>query len=212
MAPVDRDCLPPLVLDSVARVVSGKNRFAVKVKDSVEQRPSLTFCGVKSVFAGTDGDGALKYEFKAPENGWPQGLTADGIIAVDAASNRKRTPFFLLNSPKPANSVVVGKDGRYHEDGKPIFPLGIYEVETNYLAEVRAAGFDIVHLYRWESDRDNSACRDYLDACRAAGLRAFVGFDRRSIMADDREHVAQRVAALASIPRSSAGISMMNRR
>jgi hypothetical protein len=73
-------------------------------------------------------------------------------------------------------------------------------VATNYLAEVKSAGFDVVHLYRWESSRDNRTCREYLDACRAAGLRVFVGFDRRSIMADDREHVAQRIAALASHP------------
>ena len=199
-ASADRDCLPPLVQDSAARIVSGKGSFAVRVKDSGARRPTLTFCGVKGVFAGTDGAGLLTYVFAAPEDRWPMGLTVDEILAVDAAGNRRRTPFFLVNAARPVNPVVVGSDGRYHENGKTIFPLGIYEVATNYLSEVKSAGFDVVHLYRWESDRDNSACRDYLDACRAAGLRTFVGFDRRAIMADDREHVAQRIAALASHP------------
>ena len=199
-APVQRDCLPPLVKDSAARVVSDKDSFVVRVKDAGERRPSLTFHGVKGTFAGVDGDGLFKYVFESPGGGWPPGLTTGEVLAVDAAGNSRKTLLFLINSAKPENSVVIGKDGRYHENGKPVFPLGIYEVATNYLAEVKSAGFDVVHLYRWESSRDNMACREYLDACRAAGLRVFVGFDRRSIMADDREHVAQRIAVLASHP------------
>ena len=200
MAPEGHDCLPPLVKGQAARVTSRNAPFSVTVKDVGRKRPEVRFLGRKARFVRDGGGGLLEYEFRAPENGWPAGLTAGDVTAVDAAGNRKETPFFLLNSESPVNPVSVGAGGRYQENGKTIFPLGIYEVEAKYLKEVRAAGFEVVHLYRWERDRDDEACSEYLDACRAAGLRAFVGFDRRAIMEGDCRHVAQRVAALASHP------------
>ena len=99
--------------------------------------------------------------------------------------------------------MVVSADGRYEQDGKRIFPLGIYEVAPKYMQEVRQAGFDVVHTYRWESDQDDVACRAYLDACwQADGLRAFIGFDRGTrsqdgIVQGNFAHIARRVGALA---------------
>jgi hypothetical protein len=86
--------------------------------------------------------------------------------------------------------------------GRRFFPLCIYEVKPEFMKEVRQAGFDAVHLYRWEGAADDASCREYLDQCRAAdGLRAFIGFNRgqngNGLMQGNYEMVARRVGALA---------------
>ena len=66
-------------------------------------------------------------------------------------------------------------------DGKPLFPVGIYGVPTNYLAEVAAAGFNTV--IRWggvggnqalakatNEDAKRKILTDYLDLAQAQGL------------------------------------------
>ena len=205
-APRDCDCLPPLVRETAVRVYDAGSAFAVSVKDGGGRRPVLTFAGLQGEFVRAIGDGLLEYSFRPPAAGWAAGLTDGEITAVDEAGNRKASRFWLLNAPKPANAVKVGAGGRYEQNGKPIFPLGIYQVDPKYMGEVKEAGFDIVHLYRWEEQAvDDAECRTYLDACSGSGLRAFVGFDRgknsgRGIVNGNFEHVARRVAALADHP------------
>ena len=209
VAPAARDCLPPLVVENAARVVSPSESFSVRMREAGEAPPTAMFVGgpqpssagtIKSVATLASlnkKDGTWLCTFPAPEKGWPSGLTAGEIVATDAAGNRRASRFWLLNAPKPPNAVVIDGEGRYRENGRTIFPLGIYEVAPQHFQTVKAAGFDVVHLYRWERDRDDAACRAYLDRCREAELRAFVGFDRAAIIAGDIEHLAHRVGTLA---------------
>ena len=143
--------------------------------------------------------------FAPPPGGWPAGLTEGRLIATDATGNASTNIFWLLNAPAPTNAVVIGVDGFYLENGQRIFPLGIYEVEPADMPDVRAAGFDVVHNYLWERTQDDAACRRYLDACGANGLRAFIGFDRgvrtgKGILQGNFGCVARRVGAIADHP------------
>ena len=220
-APADRDCLPPLAVENAARVVAPTSPFSVHVRETGGMPPTVTFGGRRESCSQLSSEGTLRSvatltnllgsvatlanvtgnlwlcTFAAPEGGWPSGLTEGELVASDAAGNRRASRFWLLNAPKPPNAVVIDAKGRYSENGRTIFPLGIYEVAPRHFQTVKAAGFDIVHLYRWESDRDDAACRAYLDGCRDAGLRAFVGFDRAAIAAGEIGHLAHRVGALA---------------
>ena len=205
-APKDVDCLPPRVLTKACRVTDPGESFVVRVKDACANIPVVRFGAVTGRYAGSDGGAVLQYAFTAPTDGWPRGFTEGQVVAEDAAGNRVASPFWLLNAPQPENGVTVESDGCYWQGRKRIFPLGIYEVATKYMAEVRAAGWDVVHTYRWEYSQDDVACRKYLDACWAAdGLRAFIGFDRgecshQGIVQGNLAHVARRVGALADHP------------
>ena len=211
-APVDRDCLPPRIVSRGARVCAADQSFSVRVKEKNPCEISVVFKASGLEVAALpygeppsrrlEGD-EVEYRFAPPSGGWPKGLTEGNLVAKDAAGNVATRRFWLLNAPKPSNAVVVSADGRYEQDGKRIFPLGIYEVAPKYMQEVRQAGFDVVHTYRWESDQDDVACRAYLDACwQADGLRAFIGFDRGTrsqdgIVQGNFAHIARRVGALA---------------
>lgn len=201
----DADCIPPLVQTQACRVTGSNESFVVSVKDMSTRLPCVFWMGVKGVYAGFE-CGTLKYRFDPPAGGWRQGLTDGEILAVDAAGNRSSTRLWLLNASKPGNAVTIGSDNCFRQDGKAIFPLGIYEVSPKYLKEVRGAGWDVVHQYKWEELQDDIACRGYLDDCWAAdGLRAFIGFDRglvsrNGIKQGNFEHVAKRVGALADHP------------
>ena len=210
--PVDRDCLPPLIVSRGARVCAADQPFAVRMKEKNPREISVVFkANGLEVAALPYGEppsrrlesDEVEYRFAPPADGWPKGLTEGCLVAKDAAGNVATRQFWLLNAPKPANAVIVSKDGFYEQVGKRIFPLGIYEVAPKYMQEVREAGFDVVHTYRWEYDQDDGACRAYLDACwQADGLRAFIGFDRGTrsqdgIVQGNFSHVARRVGALA---------------
>ncbi len=200
-APANRDTLPPLLKTEAARVTAPTESFTVRVKDDPSvPRAKVTFDGVTAKFAG-ERDGLLDFRFDPPAGGWRPGLTAGDMVLVDAAGNRGARRFWLNNAPKPANDSVIAADGRFAVGGRRFFPLGIYEVAPKYMLEVRRAGYDVVHTYRWESSQDDAACAKYLDACWAAeGLRAFVGFDRSSLVNGEYEHVASRVAAIGAHP------------
>ena len=205
--PKDRDCLPPAILGNAQRITDGTRSFTVRVREN-GPAPVVTYLGVTGTCTRTEAGGMRDYVFTPPATGWPRGFTEQDIVAVDAAGNRAARTFWLLNAPAPANGVVVDRDGWFSQtaDGTRVFPLGIYEVEPKYLAEVRAAGIDAVHLYRWENSQDDDACRAYLDTCwKTDKLRAFIGFDRgnasgHGIVQGDFAHVARRVGALATHP------------
>ena len=217
-APQDADCLPPLVRTRARRVTDGNEPVAVLVGDGGTEPPKVALrvnnlllpacChGAGKAAGGRQGQRpAWEFAFAPPPGGWPPGLTECEIVAEDSAGNSAATPFWLLNTPIPANPVTIGPDGCYWQGGERIFPLGIYEVAPKYMAEVRAAGWDVVHQYAWEYSQDDDACRDYLDACWAAdGLRAFIGFDRGvtthdGIVQGSFAPVARRVGALAGHP------------
>ena len=203
---LDRDCLPPEILTVACRVKHPHEVVSVKVRECGPGVPKLTLGKAVGVCGSTDANGVRIVTFRPPENGWPLGFAELSLEAVDADGNKNVQPFWLLNAPKPDNAVTVDGDGRYSEKGEPIFPLGIYEVMPCDMNEVRAAGFDLVHTYRWEDCQDDSGCLKYLDACWSSGkLRAFIGFDRglksgNGIIQGNFASVARRVGALANHP------------
>ena len=204
-ARADVDCLPPAVVGKAARVTDARQHFTVQVRERSGRMPSVEFAGVKAKPCGQGRDGAFVFTISPPDDGWKRGVTEADMITRDQAGNVGKFRFYLLNAPKPANAVTVDADGNYRVDGKPYFPLGIYQVTKPHLQEVKAAGFDLVHMYRWEKIAENEPCKDYLDACAAAGLRAFVGFDRGGYtgngLKDGNLHaIVGRVGALADHP------------
>ncbi len=205
-APKGRDCLPPDIRASAKRVLAADGAFTVPVWEDGLKAPRVTFGDVKGTCGRRDRDGVRTVTFKAPAGGWAKGLTEGEITATDAAGNVATRPFWLLNAPKPANDVVVDAVGNFVEAGRRIFPLGIYEVWPKDFREVRDAGFDVVHAYRWEGTQDDSPIVEYLDACwKTDGLRAFIGFDRgnetkNGLRQGNFGHLARRTAALAGHP------------
>lgn len=206
-APVDRDCLPPEVLSPGARVLSSDGSFDVVVRDDTFRGVKLTFEGSVAVEGSEAGKGLRRYTFHPPAGGgWAKGLTTADILTEDAAGNKAACVFRLLNAKRPDNHVQLDGEGFYTVGGKRFFPLSIYEVKPKFMAEVRKAGFDNVHLYSWEGSKNDEACRSYLDKCwQADGLRAFIGFDRgrwsgSGLIQGNYDHVAKRVGALADHP------------
>lgn len=204
-AEAGKDTLAPLLESRAARVTSGGDAFTVRLRER-KGVPQARFLGVTGVCASA-GDGEYDCRFKAPEKGWPKGFVEGEIEVCDEAGNRAARTFYFLNAPKPENAVVVGTDGMFHERGRRIFPIGIYQVATQYMAKVRSAGYDVVHSYNWECSQDDVACRRYLDACWSnKGLRAFIGFDRGNrkdvdgIKQGNFAHTARRVGRLADHP------------
>ena len=143
--------------------------------------------------------------FFAPDGGWPQGFTEANLSVTDTAGNSTNLLFWLLNAPQPANAVTIDANGFYRVGGERFFPLMIYEVEEDEMADVAAAGFDVVHNYKWEKNRSLNSVRSYLDTCSANGLRAFIGFDRgtttgEGLIQGNLTWAARRVGALADHP------------
>ena len=206
LASAETDMFAPVVLTKACRVLSSDESFRVRVKDSAFRLPDVRFGAAKGRYVGSDERGVLEYLFVPPASGWAKGLSEGTITAIDGAGNKAEKKFYLLNAPRPDNSVTLEADGCYWQSGRRIYPLGIYEVPVADMQEVKAAGWDVVHSYQWEFSQDDAACRKYLDACWAAdGLRAFVGFDRgvnskKGIVQGNLAHVARRVGAMATHP------------
>lgn len=103
------------------------------------------------------------------------------VAAADYAGNRLQADWYLLVKPAPdAGVVTVRPDGVTLVDGKPFFPIGIYSVSKrpannnsfdDALAELKAAGFNLVHTY---STARNSDFRELYDAARKHGMMMFV--------------------------------------
>lgn len=200
-----KDTLAPQLMTRAKRVTSSEAQFTVRIREQ-NGAPKAEFLGVAGVCAEID-EGEYRCRFAAPNGGWPKGFTEGVIKVCDTAGNRAEHAFYFLNAPKPENAVVVGVDGMFHENGKRIFPLGIYEVAPKYMTEVRQCGYDVVHTYRWEGNQDDAECRKFLDECWAHdGLRAFIGFDRGNygqkfgIKQGNFAHTARRVGHLADHP------------
>lgn len=203
--PVTKDCLPPTINTKAKRILNASDPLTISVTDkNSTAQPTLKISIGDTTILPTKvtptGNNGYDMTFQ-PKQGWPKGFTTLKLQAIDSSGNTTEADFWLLNAPKPSNEVIIDKNGRYSSNGKTIFPFGIYEVTKRDMLEVRRAGIDAVHTYRWEGSRDDVGCRKYLDDCwEAEGLRAFIGFDRKAICNAEFEVVAKRVGALADHP------------
>ncbi|MGI5924197.1 MAG: hypothetical protein ACOX9E_09660 [Lentisphaeria bacterium] len=207
--PVERDCLPPIIISRAWRVTAPDGGVTLIVSDEDALAPTIA-AGIGDNQAASVsapralGDKRFAYTLSMP-GGWPRGLNTLHVTATDPSGNRAEQALWLLHAEKPANAVVVDSDGNYNQNGQKIFPLGIYGVESDDMPVIKDGGFEVVHTYRWECSQDDVACREYLDACAANGLRAFIGFDRGAgsgcgLIQGNFAHLAKRVGALADHP------------
>ena len=208
-APIDKDCLPPVIHSKARRLLNANDPLVVEISENSGVQPVVTATAPDTSaikvtnLPKKDGNFIVSL---LPENGWKRGFSSVSVTAVDQTGNKATKVVWLICAPAPDNAVVIDKDGCYSQNGKRIFPFGIYEVVKPDMLEVRHAGFDVIHTYRWESDQDDVECRKYLDDCWDADhLRAFIGFDRgngsgNGIVQGNFEHVARRVGALCDHP------------
>ena len=140
-----------------------------------------------------------------PVPGWPTGAHEVTVRLADSKGNVGQATTWIVHGPRAARPIAWTRDRGLRVGERYEFPLGIYQVRTEDLARVKDAGFDLVHIYTWEGSQDHAAARQYLDAVHAAGLRAFVGFDRgnasgRGLVQGNFGMVARRIAALRDHP------------
>ena len=84
--------------------------------------------------------------------------------------------------------------------GKPHDAIGLYNVGVANMPEVKAAGFNTIHSYRWEDTNDNDAAKAYLDAAHANGLGVFMGLNRNPVLKEQHDIAIERVNALKRHP------------
>ncbi|MBR6057624.1 MAG: hypothetical protein IKP58_05575 [Victivallales bacterium] len=208
-AAIDRDCLPPVIHSKARRLFNANDPLVIEISENSGVQPVVTATAPETstikVTSLPKKDGNFVFSL-LPENGWKRGFSTIAVTAIDKTGNKATKAVWLICAPAPENAVVIDKDGCYSQNGKRIFPFGIYEVVKPDMLEVRQAGFDVIHTYRWEGDQDDVECRKYLDDCWAADhLRAFIGFDRgngsgNGIVQGNFEHVARRVGAHCDHP------------
>ena len=208
-AAIDRDCLPPVIHNQAQRILNANTPLVVEMTENSGVQPVVTAAAKGNAAIAVTNlppkDGKF-YASLLPEGGWKRGFSSIAVTAIDNSGNKATKDIWLICAPVPENAVVIDKDGCYSQNGHRIFPFGIYEVVKPDMLEVRQAGFDVIHTYRWEGDQDDVACRQYLDDCWAADhLRAVSGFDRgngsgNGIVQGNLRHVAERVGALADHP------------
>ena len=208
-AAIDRDCLPPVIHNQAQRILDANTPLVIEMSENSGNQPTVTAVSKGNAAIAVTNLPPKDGKFFAsllPEGGWKRGFSSIAVTAMDNSGNKATKDIWLICAPIPENAVVIDKDGCYSQNGHRIFPFGIYEVVKPDMLEVRQAGFDVIHTYRWEGDQDDVECRKYLDDCWAADhLRAFIGFDRgngsgNGIVQGNLRHVAERVGALADHP------------
>ncbi len=196
-ASLDQDTTPPRIVAGSCYLAAPRQAVRFRCMDNQ---------GVTSVSLRLDGrdvsaavrvrDGVAEY---VPEQNWTDGLHVAEAAVRDAAGNTARTTFFFTHSP-PLSTIAWERHGGVAVDGRKHFLLGMYGVRTKDMPEIANGGFDFIHNYRWDGSGTDAEALEYLDAARRHGLRVFIGFDRRRLMAGDDAFVARRVGALMAHP------------
>ncbi len=197
--------VPPQIIADHARLLSSDlpYRFSAKADDGVKNVTIVDADDATRTFAiAKQNDGS--YQVTA-YGGWKSGLNTLIITATATNGASETKKVWIVCAPKPEDVIVIDKEGRYTENGQHIFPLGIYQVAPEQMSEVKAAGFEVVHMYTWEGSQDEAAAKAYMDAAQAAGIRVFIGFDRglhsqNGIVQGNLELIARRVGSLATHP------------
>ncbi|MFQ6097348.1 MAG: hypothetical protein ACE5O2_06420 [Armatimonadota bacterium] len=140
--------------------------------------------------------------------GWRPGLHWLRLRAADARGNvtEDECPFVFA---KVGTRYSFRRDGVLLENGRAVFPFGIYQIDEEDMANAKRLGFDLVHNYRFEGSQDDQGARDYLDAAAEHGLKVFMGFDRgkssgNGLMQGNLRMLARRVGTLMDHPALAA--------
>ena len=204
--PEDANCLPPQISASHGRLLDPTEHytFSVAAEAGLQDISISDLDTPKTTFELTELPSEGQWQI-LPQGGWKNGLNTIRITATAKNGVAETRQVWLVCAPKPEKVIAIDHDGHYTENGERIFPLGIYQVEPKEMAEVKAAGFEVVHKYAFESGQDDQKAKEYLDAAVAAGLRVFIGFDRghhtkNGIVQGNFTMMARRVGMLANHP------------
>ncbi|MEW6360334.1 MAG: hypothetical protein AB1696_28630 [Planctomycetota bacterium] len=203
-APVDADTTGPEIVPLAQSLTDQSDALRVRIVDpSVVSPDTIRTSGIEGKMFHVEhrGDAA---EIRA-EGGWPRGAHLLKIEAADKLGNRSSKEFWIAVAPAPPKKLTWEWQRGIFDGEKHIFPIGIYQVKEEDYARVKQAGFDMVHQYTWEGSQDDVKAREYLDGVHAAGLTAFVGFDRggwskKGLVQMNYTHIANRIAALRDHP------------
>ncbi len=88
-------------------------------------------------------------------------------------------------------------------NGKPFFPIGIYQAGADDMPILAKAGFNTVHTYMWEDHDEEAAARDgqeWLDAARKNKLMALASFYRPYMRTMNWDRCSKRIELFRNHP------------
>ena len=109
---------------------------------------------------------------------------------------------FGLKSEVSAGVEVVGNKCVL-VDGKPFFPIGMYQVPPDDIPILAKAGFNAVHYYMWEDHDEEEAAKagqEWLDTAQKYKLLGLASFYRPSMRAMNWEKCGQRIERFRNHP------------
>lgn len=175
---------PTVVRTSESPINDGGKPLIVKLTDDSGDS-GLDWSSVILVLDGRDvtdkkqrtQDGFLIH----PEEPFSQGLHKLRISAADYNGNTvERTVFFLVGEKAKTGIVTLRDDGVTMIDGKPFFPIGIYNVSKQdfnghnldkALADLKEAGFNFINHY---PPKRNLDFQEFLDAAKKYDFKVFI--------------------------------------
>lgn len=196
-ASLDDDTTEPRIVESHGHLATPDAPMRIQYSDNVGVVAATLVVNGEDVTAHAD-VGATELTY-VPPDGWTEGLHVAQVAVRDAAGNEAERSLFFTHSP-PMPRTVWRETGGVEVDGEMRFLFGMYGIRLQDMPEMAQAGFDYVHNYAWDGAGTNETALEYLDEAQRHGLQAFIGFNRRLLMAGDERHVAERVAALMGHP------------
>ena len=192
------DVTPPLVVrTSLSPSLDVADIVAVKVTDdSGIDWPSvlLTINGkdvTKRIVRTPEGFSIL------PEKPFEMGLHKLQVKIKDLCGNSTDAPlFFFYGEPARTGIVSLRDDGMTLVDGKPFFPIGVFNVKKcefngrNYgeaFKKLKAAGFNFAHTY---STKRDASFREFMDAAGKYEFKLWMAGDGGS-NDDDLHRIAR---------------------
>jgi hypothetical protein len=210
---------PPLVLYPACpcyHVVgegTGETRVEARVNLAPEQRSGLKFAVVLSDSRGRElqttnaavsQSGLAVVRLRVPVAAPAAfNLTARLLDSTGKELGTAQTDVHV--APRGLAQVVIGPDGFLRVDGKPEFPIGIYN--CGRFGEMAAAGFNATHEYgitTGEAEEpvnpSDAELKNILDKNLAAGLRMMVELPRKAIEKANWAQVRRRLETFRNHP------------
>lgn len=114
------------------------------------------------------------------------------------------TALALAATALPASAAVkVVGNKCVQVNGKPFFPIGMYQAGPNDIAMLAKAGFNTVHYYMWEDhdeDRVTKPGQEWLDEARDNKMMALAGFYRPDMRAMNWDKCSRRIERFRKHP------------
>ncbi len=111
-------------------------------------------------------------------------------------------PDWVAADPGPTHPTITWtQDSGILMGEKPesFYPVATFMVNEKDMAQVKAAGFNLIQDYGADGSADDITLK-WLDAAHSHGLKGFVAFNRGKLKSLDMAYVAERVRALRDHP------------